>query len=182
MIPTIIVSHKRDTHIAKGMRATMNKSTSIMKIVEPDIHLTKGTGLDSLKGNPLFITQEVLKHIPNARKRYLMIRQRFDCRNGQVTVPSVRQFHHHVRHQLTLINLDSLEAPRDERAGINEVESHLRALISGGESYCRRSWGFLWGAVYAEKEEAVRGELQVEKLKPGTEGAKLGEEINGEGG
>ena len=109
MIPTIIVSHKRDTHIAKGMRATMNKSTSIMKIVEPDIHLTEGTGLDSLKGNPLFITQEVLKHIPNARKRYLMIQQRFDYRNGQVTLPSVRQFHHHVRHQLTLINLDSLK-------------------------------------------------------------------------
>ena len=136
MIPTIVVSHKRNLHITKIDRAGKNKTVSIMKVIEPDICLPKRTRLNRAESNPHFITKEILKNIPNCSKGYLLLWQWLDCGDGKITIPRMGWTHHHTRHQLTTLNLHTLKTPRDKGRGINKAECYGGAFHRWSRVYC----------------------------------------------
>lgn len=86
VIPSIIMSNKGNVDITKNMGAGINQSITVMIKVESHISLTKRTRLNGSETHSQMLSQEVINHIADACKGYLVIGEGIDCHNGKITL------------------------------------------------------------------------------------------------
>lgn len=90
--------------------------------IEAHISLTKGTRLNGPISNPQVMSQEVIKNIPNAGERFLVVQNRVDGDNGEVTVQSSLPPQDGAGDRTMAIHHDSHESTRHEGLQVNKSE------------------------------------------------------------
>lgn len=119
MVPTSIMSYKGDVDISKDMWASIDQSIFVMVKVEMHIGLSKGTRMDGSKAHSKVLPQEVIKHIADASERYMMIGERIDGGNGEVTVQPRLPSQVGSRDRSASLNHHPIEAPRHEQGWVD---------------------------------------------------------------
>lgn len=95
-----------------------------MVITESDICLPEGTRLNRTKSNSQVLPQEIIKHVPNPSKRYLMVGNKGVSSNRQVIVQARLATKDGPGDRAETFNHDPVKATGHERLWVDEAQQH----------------------------------------------------------
>src|SRR4051812_8285362 len=114
------------------MRTLLNESISVSNMREPDISLSKRTGLDFSKAYLLNSPKKLFKNLTHIWEKYL-IWMRVDTGNRLVFVPSRAMRNNRMRNPIAAFNHLNLKAMRNERLRVYGNIGHRQRLRRGGD-------------------------------------------------